>query len=48
MVTKKEYEYASESDTEQPEKKPIKKVTPKKHEKVTSPKLNLHFLKTYI
>ena len=35
MVTKKEYESASESDTEQPEKKPVKKVTPKKHEKVT-------------
>ena len=36
MVTKKEYESASESDTEEPEKKPVKKVTPKKHEKVTS------------
>jgi len=37
MVTKKEYESASESDTEQPEKKPVKKVTPKKHEKVEAP-----------
>ena len=35
MVTKKEYESASESDTEEPEKKVEKKVTPKKHEKVT-------------
>jgi len=37
MVTKKEFESASESDTEQPEKKPVKKVTPKKHEKVEAP-----------
>ena len=33
MVTKKEYESASESDTEEQEKKP-EKITPKKHEKV--------------
>ena len=34
MVTKKEYESASESDTEEPENKVEKKVTPKKQEKV--------------
>ena len=48
MVTKKEYESASESDTEQPEKKPVKKVTPKKHEKVTSLSLDPHFLISHI
>ena len=34
MVTKKEYESASESDTEEAEKKSEKKVTTKKREKV--------------
>jgi len=41
MVTKKEYESASESDTEQPEREPAKKVTSKKHEKVTPIQLPL-------
>ena len=36
MVTKKEYESASESDTEEQEKKP-EKITPKKHKKVEAP-----------
>ena len=38
MVTKKEYESASESDTEEQDKKPEKKITPKKHEKKITPK----------
>jgi len=41
MVTRKELESASESDTEQPEREPAKKVNPKKHEKVTPIQLPL-------
>ena len=37
MVTKKKYESASESDMEEQEKKPEKKITHQKHVKVEAP-----------